>query len=208
VWPKLGGQVTKAKPNQAFFAPSQRYTCTRFYSSFFTFFWHHSIIDKAEAHNFKNFVKLRVKSSYIIGFSRIPRYRRKRTVSLRVFGENDKFHSTYSLKTKNSASSLNTIYIAESTQFYSAFSPTTISLTPRFCRKREVWLTFSLKPLKTIRKRTDTKTALSLTSRFRRQRSAMLHAFGENVELLKILNICANFKNFFKNVGRTAFCTY
>jgi hypothetical protein len=36
----------------------------------------------------------------------------------------------------NSASSLNTLYIAESSQFHSAFSPTTISLTPRFRRKR------------------------------------------------------------------------
>jgi hypothetical protein len=36
----------------------------------------------------------------------------------------------------NFASSLNTLYIAESTQFYSAFSP--ISLTTRFRRKREV----------------------------------------------------------------------
>jgi hypothetical protein len=34
------------------------------------------------------------------------------------------------------------IYIAESAQFYSAFSPITISLTPRFRRKCEVWLRF------------------------------------------------------------------
>jgi hypothetical protein len=34
------------------------------------------------------------------------------------------------------------MYISESAQFYSAFSPTTISLTPRFCRKREVWVRF------------------------------------------------------------------
>jgi hypothetical protein len=39
---------------------------------------------------------------------------------------------------KNSASSLKTLYIAESAQFYSAFLPTTISLTPRFRQKREV----------------------------------------------------------------------
>ncbi len=37
--------------------------------------------------NFKNFVNLSVKSSYIIEFSRISRYRRKGTVSLCVFGE-------------------------------------------------------------------------------------------------------------------------
>ncbi len=85
---------------------------------------------------------LSVKSSYLIGFSRIPRYRRKRTVSHRVFGENATIHFAYSPKTKNSASSLKTLYIAESAQFYSAFLPTTISLTPRFRQKREVWLRF------------------------------------------------------------------
>jgi hypothetical protein len=40
-----------------------------FIVGFSHFFWHHSITDKAEAQNFKNFVKLSVKSSYIIGFS-------------------------------------------------------------------------------------------------------------------------------------------
>jgi hypothetical protein len=52
------------------------------------------------------------------------------------------------------------------------------------------------------------KTALSLTSCFQRQREAMLRAFGENGEFSKTFNICANFKNLFKNVGRTAFCIY
>jgi hypothetical protein len=37
---------------------------------------------------------------------------------------------------------MNTLYTAESAQFYSAYSPTTISLTPRFRRKRKVWLRF------------------------------------------------------------------
>jgi hypothetical protein len=60
-------------------------------------------------------------------------YGRKGAVSLCVFGENAPFHFAYSPKMPNSASSLNTLYTAESTQFYSAFSPTTISLTPRFC---------------------------------------------------------------------------
>ncbi len=117
----------------------------RFHSSFFTFFWHHSIIDKAEAQNLKQNFKLSVKSLYIIGFSWILCYRRKRTISLRVFGENAMFHSAYSPKTKYFASSLNTLYIAERAQFYSMFSPTMISLTLRFCRKREVWLHFFAK---------------------------------------------------------------
>jgi hypothetical protein len=42
----------------------------------------------------------------------------------------------------NFASSLNTLCTAESAQFESAFSPTTISLTPRFRQKRKVWLRF------------------------------------------------------------------
>jgi hypothetical protein len=54
----------------------------------FSRFLHHSIKDKAEVQTFKKFVKWSVKFSYIIGFSRIPRYRRKRTVSLRVFADN------------------------------------------------------------------------------------------------------------------------
>ncbi len=123
-----------------------------------------------------------------------------------VIAENASFHSAYLPKMKNSASSLNTLYIAERAQFYSAFLPTKISLTLRFRQKREVWLRFFAENTQNdLRKRTVTKTALSLTSRFRRQRSAMIYAFGENGELSKTLNICVNFKNFFKNVGRTAF---
>jgi hypothetical protein len=60
----------------------------------------------------------------------------------RVFGKNVTFHSAYSPRTHNFASSPNTLYTAESAQFYSAFSPTTISLNPRFRRKRKVWLRF------------------------------------------------------------------
>ncbi len=53
------------------------------------------------------------------------------------------FHSTYSPKMHNFASSLNMLYTAESAQFYSACSPTTISsLTPRVRQKRKVWLRF------------------------------------------------------------------
>jgi hypothetical protein len=36
----------------------------------------------------------------------------------------------------------------------------------------------------------------------------MLCAFGENRELSKTSNICANFKNIFENVGCTAFWIY
>ncbi len=153
-------------------------------------FGHHSIKDKAEAQNLKKFVKLNVKSLYIIRFLRIPRYRRKRTVSLRVFSENATFHSAYSPKTKNSASSLNTLYIAESAQFYSAVLPTTISLTPRLRQKRKVWLRLfaenAQNDLKTHSYKDSAKfniafsaTTLSHASRFRRKRGVI-----ENFEYL------------------------
>jgi hypothetical protein len=107
---------------------------------------------------------------------------KKCTVSLRVFGKNATFHSAYPPQMHNSPSSLNTLYTAKSAQFYSAFLPTTISLTPHFHRKREVDSAFSPKMLKTIQKRTVMKTALNLTLRFRRQCSALLRAFGKNGE--------------------------
>ncbi len=53
-----------------------------------------------------------------------------------------KTHKNLKEKKNNSASSLNTLHTAESAPFYPAFSPTTISFTPRCRRKREVWLHF------------------------------------------------------------------
>jgi hypothetical protein len=64
---------------------------------------------------------------------------------------------------------------------------------------------FSPETIKTIQKRTVTNTTLNLMLRFRQQRSPMLRAFGENRELSKTLNICANFENAFKKVGCTGF---
>ncbi len=171
----------------------------RFYSSFFTFLWHHSIIDKAEIQNLKIFVKLSVKSSYKIGFLRIQRYRQKCTVSLRVFSKNATSYSVYSPKTHNSASSLNTLYTDESEQFYSAFLPTTISLTPRFCQKCKVWLRFFTENAQNDPKthsyedNAKFKTAFSATtlnhaSRFWRKRGVI-----ENFEYL------GEFKEYFRN---------
>ncbi len=124
-----------------------------------------------------------LKSSYKIGFSRIPCYRQKRTVSLRVLGENITFHSAYSPKTHNFASSLNTLYTAESAQFYSAFLPTTISLTLRFRQKCKVWLRFFAESAQNDPKTHSYKDNAKFNSR----------AFGENGEWLKISNICAKF---------------
>ncbi len=128
----------------------------------------------------------------------MPRYRRKRTVSLRVFGENATFHSAYSPKTHNFASSLNTLFIAETAQFYSTFLPTTISLTPRFHRKREVWLRVFAENAQNDPKTHSCEDSAKFIQRFRRQHSAMLRAFGENGEWSKTSNIWANFKNIFR----------
>ncbi len=156
---------------------------------FWHFCWHHSVIDKAEAQNFKNFVKISVWPLYIIRFSRIPLYRRKLTVSLRVSGENAAFHSAYLPKT-HSYPSLNALYTAKSAQFYSAFLPTPISLTPRFRWKREVWLRLFAQNTqndpKTHSYEDSTRfnsaflaTTLSHASRFRRKRGVI-----ENFEYL------------------------
>ncbi len=84
--------------------------------------------DKAKAQNFE-ILKITVKFSYIVGFLRILRYCQKHTVSLSIFGEKATFHFAFSLQMSNYTSSLNTLYTAESAQFYSMFLPTLISLT-------------------------------------------------------------------------------
>ncbi len=82
------------------------------------------------------------------------------------------------------------LYTAESAQFNSPFSPTTISSTPRFRQKREVWLPFfaehAQNDLKTHNYEDNAKfhsaflpTTLSYASRFRRNRGVI-----ENFEYL------------------------
>jgi hypothetical protein len=120
----------------------------------------------------------------------MKRYRWKRTVSLRVFGKNATFYTAYLPKKHNFASSLNTLYTAESAQFYSPFSPTTISSTQRFRRKREVWLRFFAENAQNDPKTHNCEdsakfnsafsaTTLSHASRFRRKRQVI-----ENFEYL------------------------
>ncbi len=90
----------------------------------------------------------------------------------------------------NSTYSLNTLYSAESAQFYSAFLPTTFSLTRRYCRKHEVWLRFFAENAqndpKTHSREDSAKfnsvflaTTLSHAPRFRRKRGVI-----ENFEYL------------------------
>ncbi len=93
------------------------------------------------------------------------RFQQKRFVSLHIF-------------------SLNMLYTADSAQFYSVFLPKTISLTPRFGRKREAWLCFCAENTqndpKTHGHEDNTKfnsafspTMLSYASRFRRKRGVI-----------------------------------
>ncbi len=100
------------------------------------------------------------------------------------------------------------LYTAKSAQFYFAFSPTTISLTPLFRRKRVVWLCFFAENTqndpKTYSYEDSAKfnfailaTTLSHASRLRRKRRVI-----ENFEYL------CDLKNIFENVGWDAFCIY
>jgi hypothetical protein len=59
-------------------------------------------------------------------------------------------------------------------------------------------LTFSPKTLKTIRKRTVTKTMLNFTLRFHQQCSVTQRVFGKNGSNKNFENIWANFKGFSK----------
>jgi hypothetical protein len=127
-----------------------------------------------------------------------PRFRRKRYVPLRFFAENR---------------------VIPLLLWMCFRLPKAHSLTPRFCQQLLVYLRtfaenakfdspFLPKTLKTIRKRTVTKTTQNFIPRFRRQRSVMLRAFGEIGEWSKISNIWANFKKLFENVDGTAFCVW
>jgi hypothetical protein len=143
----------------------------RLCSSFFIFVWYHSIINQTE-----------VQSSQIF------------LIECEIFLHNQIFANTGLVpkthcftpricpKMRSSVSSLNMLYTAESAQFYSAFAPTTISSTLCFWRNCKVCSTFSPKTLKTIQKRTVSKTTLNFALHFRWQCSVMLQALGKNGE--------------------------
>ncbi len=100
------------------------------FSSFFPFFWHHSIIDKAKVQNVKCFLNLSVKFSLILGFLRFPRYRRKRTVSRRVSAKRLRFPPRFRRKCCVSLR-----VFGENAAFPSAFSAKTLCFTPHIRRK-------------------------------------------------------------------------
>jgi hypothetical protein len=93
------------------------------------------------------------------------------------------------------------LFTAKSAKFNSPFSPTTISLTPRFRQKREVWLPFFAENAQNDPKTHSyvdnakfhsafSLTTLSYTSRFRRNRGVI-----ENFEYLGEFE--ENFRKFF-----------
>jgi hypothetical protein len=94
------------------------------------------------------------------------------------------------------------LYTSESAQLNSPFSPTTISLTPRFRQKREVWLPFFAENAqndpKTHSYEDNAKfhsaispTTLSYASRFRRNRGVIenFEYLGEMI-VLCFVSIC------------------
>jgi hypothetical protein len=105
-----------------------------------------------------------------------------------------------------SASSLNKLYTPERAQFCSAFLPTTLYLIQR-CRRKDL-LSFFTEDTQKDLKTEVAKTVLSFAAHFWQQRSGMLHSFGENGKLFKILNIWANSKKIVENVGHTVFDIY
>ncbi len=72
----------------------------------------------------------------------------------------------------NSPSSVNTLYTAECTQFYSIFLPTTINLTRCCCQKCEVWHRFF----------TD-DTQCEKNEQLRRHRKVSLLIFGNRAQV-------------------------
>ncbi len=123
----------------------------RFYSSFFTIFWYHTIIDKAEAQNVLKICKLNLEFPYINWFFFANTFfTQKRTVSLYVFGKNASFHSTFSAKTLRFTPRFHWICFSSEHAVYcgkrpvllcvftnndycnSAFLPKTLSFTPCF----------------------------------------------------------------------------
>ncbi len=132
--------------------------------------------------------------------------------------ENATFHSAYSPKSRNYAPSLNMLYTAESAQFNSPFSPTTISfLTPHF--RRKVWLPFYTENAQNDPKTHNyedkakfhfafSPTKLSYASRFRRYRGVIenFEYLGEIEDFQKFWLYCILYllviercKNKFKN---------
>jgi hypothetical protein len=127
-----------------------------------------------------------------------PRFWQKRYVSLRVFGKNAMFHSTYSPKTHNSASSLNTLYPAESAQFYVSFSPTTISLTLRFRPKRKVWLRFFTENAQNDPKTHSYEDSAKFNSAFSATKLSHASRFWRKWGVIENFEYLGKFKEYFR----------
>ncbi len=72
------------------------------------------------------------------------------------------------------------LYTVKSTQFYSTFSPTTISLIPRCLLKREVWLHFFAEDAQNDLKMHSYEDNAKFHSAF--SATTLSYAYGENRE--------------------------
>ncbi len=107
------------------------------------------------------------------------------------------FHSAYSPKTHKFASSLKTLYTAESAKFYSAFLLTTISLTPRFCRKREVWLRFFAENTQNDPKMHSYEDCAKFTSAFSATTLSHASCFRQKQRVIKNFEYLGEFEEYF-----------
>jgi hypothetical protein len=112
------------------------------------------------------------------------------------------FYSMCWLKTHNSASSVNTLCTAESAQFYFAFLPTMISLTPRCRWKRENGLNFFTEDAQNDLKRMVTNEVNSATAH------NYARCFQQKRRVIKNFYTRANLNKIFENVGCTLFWIY
>ncbi len=114
------------------------------------------------------------------------------------FGENATIHCANLPKTHNFASSLNTLYTAKSAQFNSAFSPTTISLTPRFRWKREVWLCFFAENAQNDPKMHSYEDSAKFNSAFLATMLSHALRFRRKLRVIENFEYLCDFKEYFR----------
>jgi hypothetical protein len=90
------------------------------------------------------------------------------------------------------------LYTAESAQFYSAFSPTIISLTPCFRRKREVWLRFFAKNAQIDPKTHSFEDSAKVNSTFLATTLSHASRFRPKWGVIKIFEYLDEFKEYFQ----------
>jgi hypothetical protein len=108
------------------------------------------------------------------------------------------FYSAYSPKMHHFASSLNTLYTAESAQFYSAFSLTTISSTPRFRQKRKVRLRFFTENAQNDPKTHSCEDSAKFSSEFSATTLSHASRFRRKWRLIENFEYLGEFEEYFR----------